>query len=94
MEDRFSDMVKFSKKRSLRACSRILAALPGAEHLERCFARKEKLYMACRDGRQYFSRGGTGQNRGRKVRELNRSKVSLLEGYFEFSRDQLGRSLW
>ena len=69
-------------------------ALPGAQHLERCFARKEKLYMACRDGRHYFSRGRSGGNRATRVGEVFRSKVSLRESYLKISRDPLGTFLW
>ena len=81
---------KIWSKRSLRACSRILAALPGAQHVERCFARNERLYMACRDGRQYFFRGRSGGNLATRVGEVFRSKVSFREGYLKISRDPLG----
>ena len=41
--------------------------------------------MACRDGKQYFSRGGTGENRAQKVSEQNRKDVDNLEGYLKIS---------
>ena len=42
-------------KRSLRACSRILAALPGAKHLERCFAVKRNcIWPVEREGNTFL----------------------------------------
>ena len=47
---------KFSKKYSLRARCSIWAALPGAQNPDGSSPPRMRLHMACRDGRQYFSR--------------------------------------
>ena len=49
--------------------------------------------MACRDGRQYFSRGRTGEIRVNKVDQENGRDMSGLEGFSMISRDPLGRML-
>ena len=49
--------------------------------------------MACRDGRQYFSRGRTGEIRANKVDQENGRDVSGLEGFSKISREPLGQSL-
>ena len=49
--------------------------------------------MACRDGRQYFSRGLTGEIRANNVDHENGRDMSGLEGFSKISRDPLGRSL-
>ena len=49
--------------------------------------------MACRDGKQYFSRGRTGEIRANKVDQENGRDMSDLEGFLKISRDPLGRSL-
>ena len=71
-----------------------LAALPGAQHLERCFARKETLYMACRDGRQNFSRGRREENRANKDDQENGGDMSDFESLFKISGDPLRTFLW
>ena len=49
--------------------------------------------MACRDGRQYFSRGCTEEIRANKVDQENGRDMSGLEGFSMISRDPLGRML-
>ena len=49
--------------------------------------------MACRDGRQYFSRGSSGENRANKVDQENGRDMSDLECLLKISRDSLGTLL-
>ena len=49
--------------------------------------------MACRDGRQYFSRGRSGENRANKVDQENGGDMSDLKGLLNISRDPLGTLL-
>ena len=49
--------------------------------------------MACRDGRQYFSRGRSGENRANKVDQVNGRDMSDLESLLKISRDPLRTSL-
>ena len=63
------------------------------QHVQRCFARRRKLYMACRDGGQYFFRGRSGENRANKVDQEHGRDMSDLEGLLKISRDPLGTFL-
>ena len=49
--------------------------------------------MACRDGRQYFSRGLSEENRANKVDQENGRDMLDLEGLLKISRDPLGTFL-
>ena len=49
--------------------------------------------MACRDGRQYFSRGRSGKNRANKVDQENGRDMSDLECLLKISLDPLGTFL-
>ena len=83
----FDENVHCEHVRQFRRPCRGLSTWKGA-------SREKITHMACRDGRQYFSRSSLGENRATKVREVFRSKVSLLGFYFEISIDPLGTLLW
>ena len=49
--------------------------------------------MACKDGRQYFSRGRSGENRANNVDQEHGGDMSDLEGLLKISRNPLATLL-